>query len=98
MFEGKKIQRRLDAQDEGGARLRELRWADLVSQLAATRDLRGVVDGKLDDGGAAGRFKSLNAGIADAPIHPPQGTANGADRFTSPTVTHRASSRNRDSR
>jgi hypothetical protein len=98
MFEGKKIQRRMDAPDEGGGRLRELHWADLVAQLAATRDLRGVMDSKLGDNSAAGRFKSLNAGAADTPVHPSQSATTTADRFTPPTVTHRASSRNRDSR
>lgn len=98
MFEGRKIQRRPDVLDEGSARLRELQWADLVAQLAATRDLRGMADRKLEDNSAAGRFKSLNAGVADAPAHPQQSAADTAERFTPPTVTHRASSRNRDSR
>jgi len=98
MFEGRKIQRRTDAPAEGGARLRELRWTDLVAQLAATRDLRSVMDSKLHDNSAAGRFKSLNAGTPDVPVHPAQSAAPTADRFTSPTVTHRVSSRNRDSR
>jgi hypothetical protein len=97
MFEGKKIQRRVDAPDKDAARLRELQWAELVAQLAATRDLRCALDRRSDDGGAAGRFKSLNLGSIDAAGHASRGESGMTDRLTPPTVTHRASIKDRDS-
>lgn len=78
MFEGGKI-RRGDAGGESVAPVRELRWTELVAQLAATRDLRGEHGRKAgESGGASGRFKSLNVPFADAPVR-------GND---DPTATH----------
>lgn len=65
MFEGGKI-KRCDAQGAGAAAKRELRWTELVAQLAATRDLRGEQGRKNGEGGASGRFMSLNTGFAEA--------------------------------
>lgn len=77
MFEGGKI-RRSDAGGEGVAPVRELRWTELVAQLAATRDLRSEHGRKAgESGGASGRFKSLNVPFADAPV-----------RGDDPTATH----------
>lgn len=66
MFEKGRIQRDAAAQGNDAAMLRELRWKELVSQLAVTRDLRAEAMRKPDELQIIGRFKSLSTGFADA--------------------------------
>lgn len=107
MFEGGKISRcgdaLSDAQGDGAALKRELRWAELVAQLAATRDLRGEQGRKAGEAKATGRFMSLNAGFADASAPPPgggfvSGTSDEphGQRLAPSMVTHRTSRKDRE--
>ncbi|WP_228242499.1 hypothetical protein [Porphyrobacter sp. GA68] len=76
MYEKGKIRRDASIPGDSAAILRELHWAELVSQLAATRELRAEAKRKPDELQIIGRFRSLSTGLADAP-HTSQVPASG---------------------
>lgn len=68
MYEKGKIRRDASIPGDSAAILRELHWAELVSQLAATRELRAEAKRKPDELQIIGRFRSLSTGLADPPL------------------------------
>lgn len=101
MYEKGRIQRDAAAQGNDAAMLRELRWTELVSQLAVTRELRAEVMRKPDELQIIGRFKSLSTGLADARAAPAAPLPVDSDTFppnsdTLPTDNHQTAPIKRD--